>query len=371
MGRILLIYAVLLVCSCQIEGSSAVTPVFVQKGKDLLLEVMEPDVPENFRLLSWTFNGKDVLVRFLPGKEPIVSNVVYTGRVEASVKNFSVKLKNLQEADSGVYTARVFGDQEQILAGYNVTVQDPVSPVAMTVDSVSSSSDSCSLTVTCSTQYSHHINSTFTCDTNTCSQGGGERSKVISSGASLNVNLLNDLIICNHSNHISWTNDSKIIDHFCPRHTDPERTHVHSIWVLIIIAIAGGSAAAVCYRKIRKGKRENMENTVYAFPEVENGRPVNQSPTNDATTTYATVGSHTGPMGSTETRGNTLPESPYAEVGTTQPHEQSPSSDASGLPPNSTYALVGSPSGPMGSTETRGNTLPESLYAAVDKPSRA
>uniref|UniRef100_A0A3B4WXT8 Immunoglobulin V-set domain-containing protein n=1 Tax=Seriola lalandi dorsalis TaxID=1841481 RepID=A0A3B4WXT8_SERLL len=191
---------------CCFTGSSAVTPVFVQKGKDLLLEVMEPDVPENFSLLSWRFNGKDVLVRFLPSKEPIVSNVVYTGRVEASVKNFSVKLKNLQEADSGVYTARVIGtEEEQKLAGYNVTVQ--VSPVAMTVDSVSSSSDSCSLTVTCSTQDSQHINSTFTCDTNTCSQEGGERSKVTSSGASLNVYLLNDLIICNHSNHVSWTND--------------------------------------------------------------------------------------------------------------------------------------------------------------------
>uniref|UniRef100_A0A3B4X365 Immunoglobulin domain-containing protein n=1 Tax=Seriola lalandi dorsalis TaxID=1841481 RepID=A0A3B4X365_SERLL len=192
-------------CVCCFTGSSAVSPVFVQKGKDLLLEVMKPDVPEDFFIFQWKVNGSNTLVSFPPGREPIVSDV-YTGRVEASVKNFSVKLKNLQEADSGVYTARVTGTQgDKTPAGYSVTVQ--VSPVAMTVDSVSSSSDSCSLTVTCSTQYSHHINSTFTCDTNTCSQGGGERSKVISSGASLNVNLLNDLIICNHSNHISWTND--------------------------------------------------------------------------------------------------------------------------------------------------------------------
>ncbi|XP_023280306.1 CD48 antigen-like [Seriola lalandi dorsalis] len=234
----------LLVC-IEAPGSSAVTPVFVQKGKDLLLEVMEPDVPENFSLLSWRFNGKDVLVRFLPSKEPIVSNVVYTGRVEASVKNFSVKLKNLQEADSGVYTARVIGtEEEQKLAGYNVTVQDPVSPVAMTVDSVSSSSDSCSLTVTCSTQDSQHINSTFTCDTNTCSQEGGERSKVTSSGASLNVYLLNDLIICNHSNHVSWTNDSKMIDDFCWRYTGSEagislclaKTVVFSVGLVIMVS---------------------------------------------------------------------------------------------------------------------------------------
>ncbi|XP_056246686.1 uncharacterized protein LOC130178459 [Seriola aureovittata] len=232
----------LLVC-IEAPGSSAVTPVFWEKGKDLLLEVMIRDVPEDFSLLLWTFNGKVVLVRFSPGKEPIVSNV-YTGRVEASVKNFSVKLKNLQEADSGVYTARVTADQVQKLAEYSVTAQDPVSPVAMTVDSVSSSSDSCSLTVTCSTQDSHHINSTFTCDTNTCSQEGGERSKVTSPGASLNVYLLNDLIICNHSNQVSWTNNRKMIDDFCWRYTGSEagislclvKTVVFSVGLVIMVS---------------------------------------------------------------------------------------------------------------------------------------
>ncbi|XP_071348234.1 SLAM family member 9-like [Trachinotus anak] len=205
----------LLVC-IEAPGSSAVTPVFVQKGNDLLLEIMEADVPEDFSLLSWTFNGKDFLITFSPGREPRVSNL-YSGRVEASVKNFSVKLKNLQESDSGVYTARVTGDQEQILSEYKVTVQDPVSPVELTVDSVSSSSDSCNLTVTCSTQDSHHINinSTFTCDTKTCSQEGGERSKVTSSGASLRVYLVNDSIICNHSNQVSWEKDNKMTERFC------------------------------------------------------------------------------------------------------------------------------------------------------------
>ncbi|XP_071348480.1 SLAM family member 9-like [Trachinotus anak] len=218
MGPILFLCAVFLACSRQIKGSSAVTPVFDQKGNDLLLEIMKADVPEDFSLLSWTFNGKDFLVTFSPGRDPRVSNL-YSGRVEASVKNFSMKLKNLQESDSGVYSARVIVDQEQILSEYNVTVQDPVSPVELTVNSVSNSSDSCNLTVTCSTQDSHHINinSTFTCDTKTCSQEGGERSKVTSSGASLRVYLVNDLIICNHSNQVSWEKDSKMILHFCPR----------------------------------------------------------------------------------------------------------------------------------------------------------
>ncbi|XP_056246682.1 uncharacterized protein LOC130178458 isoform X2 [Seriola aureovittata] len=315
MGRILLIYAVLLVCSCQIEGSSAGSPVFVQKGKDLLLEVMEPDVPEDFSLLSWTFNGKDILVTFLPGIEPRVSNV-YTGRVEASVKNFSVKLQNLQEADSGVYTARVIGNQEQILAEYSVRVQDPVSPVAMTVDSVSSSSDSCSLTVTCSTQDSHHINSTFTCDTNTCSQGGGERSKVISSGASLHVHLLNDLIICNHSNQVSWKKNMRNIRNICPL-----KTGVSNAARSIVIGTTAGIVVVIlCSVLYIKCRRKNRQNTVYEVPQsISPAQTQSQSPTEDApgcspTSTYVLVKFHSTPVESTKTKTTNLPETVYAEV---------------------------------------------------------
>ena len=80
----------------------------------------------------------------------------------------------------------------------------PVSPVTLTVDSVSTSSVSCNLTVSCRAQDAH-INTTFTCVDQTCSQEGGERSEVTTSGSVLKVYLgLNDSIICNHSNQVSW-----------------------------------------------------------------------------------------------------------------------------------------------------------------------
>ncbi|XP_071348556.1 CD48 antigen-like isoform X2 [Trachinotus anak] len=261
MDLIVLPFAISLLFSQATQGSSAVTPVFVQKGNDLLLEIMEADVPEDFSFLLWTFNKKDVLVTFSPGKEPRVSNL-YSGRVEASVKNFSVKLKNLQESDSGVYSARVIGDQEQILSEYKVTVQDPVSPVELTVNSVSNSSDSCNLTVTCSTQDSHHINinSTFTCDTKTCSQEGGERSKVTSSGASLRVYLVNGSIICNHSNQVSWEKDMKKI--VCPL-----KTAVSNEATKIVTGTTAGLGLVVllCIMVLLyvKCRRKNRENTVY------------------------------------------------------------------------------------------------------------
>ncbi|XP_067385197.1 uncharacterized protein [Channa argus] len=219
----MILFAVFLLLSCQMKvfaGSTAVTHVFVQKGHDVLLEVKKDDVPEEFVLFLWKFR-EDILVTFTPKSEPTVTKR-YTGRVEFSVENYSVKLKNLQETDSGLYTARVTGDKDQTVSKYNVTVQDPVSPVNLTVDSVSRSTNLCNLTVTCRTQ-DFHISSTFTCDNQTCSQEGGERSKVTASGASLQVYLVNDSIICNHSNQVSWTKNqeqTKIRDS-CLHHDDP------------------------------------------------------------------------------------------------------------------------------------------------------
>uniref|UniRef100_A0A8P4K982 Uncharacterized protein n=1 Tax=Dicentrarchus labrax TaxID=13489 RepID=A0A8P4K982_DICLA len=161
---------------CVFTGSSAVTPVFV-----------------TFFLLCGTSINSII---FSTSKEPTVLPA-NTGRVELSENDYSLKVKNLQEADSGVYTA-------------NVTVQ-----VKLKVDSVSRSSDSCNLTVTCSTQASH-ISSTFRCVTRTCSQEGGEQSEFTTS--SLHVYLVNNSIICNHSNKVNWTKDIKMTEHLCPQH---------------------------------------------------------------------------------------------------------------------------------------------------------
>uniref|UniRef100_A0A8C4DKN5 Immunoglobulin V-set domain-containing protein n=1 Tax=Dicentrarchus labrax TaxID=13489 RepID=A0A8C4DKN5_DICLA len=212
----------------------AVTPVFVQKGNYVLLNVMKADVLQDVFSVVWKFNKKDVLVRFSPGREPTVSPA-YTGRVEFSVNDYSLKVKNLQEADSGVYTARVTGDiQEQ--TEYNITVQ--VSAVMFlkhfTQTSIlrCRSSDSCNLTVTCSTQDSH-ISSTFRCDTKTCSQEGGEQSEVTTSGASLHVYLVDGSIICNHSNQVSWTKDIEMTEHFCPQHAGEI---VFSVGLIIMVS---------------------------------------------------------------------------------------------------------------------------------------
>ncbi|XP_070775472.1 SLAM family member 9-like isoform X2 [Enoplosus armatus] len=325
------LWAVSLVYLCQMQGSSSVTPVFVKKGDDVLLNVTTADDLEEDAVVLWKFNKQTILVRFIPDREPTVSPV-YTGRLEFSVKNYSMKLKNLEEADSGVYTAQATGIQTQlILAEHNVIVQDPVSPVELTVDSVSRSSDSCNLTVTCSTQDSH-INSTFRCDNQNCSQEGGQRSQVTASGASLHVYLGgNGSIICNHSNNVSWIEDMKTIEHFCRDVQDNDSNDNVTVTVVVcfvILFLVIVVFAAVFFHR-RRGKyktQQNIDNTVYEVPQVET---------------------------------------------TGQPRYQSPAGDASGVSPTSTYSLVGPHAGNMGSTETKGKTLPETLYAQVEKTSKS
>ncbi|XP_034008785.1 uncharacterized protein LOC117500161 [Trematomus bernacchii] len=205
----------LLVCT-EAQGIRSGT-VFVLKGEDVLLNVTKADVLQDVFSFSWTFNKKKKVLTVNPGNNPIVFPD-YAGRIEFLVNNFSVKLKNLKEADSGVYTAvvaKLSGDVTEA-AKYKIKVQDRVSLPLLTVSSVSDNSSSCSFTVTCSSQDSH-INSTFTCDTRTCSQEGGERSEGIPD-TFLQVDQSSGSIICNHSNHVSWTNDTKTIKDVCPKH---------------------------------------------------------------------------------------------------------------------------------------------------------
>ncbi|XP_028988861.2 uncharacterized protein LOC114845163 [Betta splendens] len=180
------------------QTSRAVTSVFVKKGHDVQLDVKEDDVPEYFNIFVWMFNESNLVSFSLFGKTKL-----YTDRVEFSVTNYTIKLKHLQETDSGHYAAVVTGYEIKAVVEYKVTVQAPVSPVNLTVDSVSKSSDSCNLTVTCRTQDSH-ISTTFTCVNQTCSEDG-DRAKATTSGADLRVYLQNDSIKCNHSNQVSWT----------------------------------------------------------------------------------------------------------------------------------------------------------------------
>ncbi|XP_053294478.1 uncharacterized protein LOC128454907 [Pleuronectes platessa] len=265
-------------------GSDTWTHVFVLKGKDLILNVTAPVKLVKHSELKWKFNDLNIL-RLLYNHEKIMIGP-YDGRVEIFLQNHSLLLKNVQQADSGRYTAVVFGDNDTYVGKFIVTVQDPVSLVTGTVDLLSNSSDSCNLTVTCSTQDSHHINSTFRCEANTCSQEeGGERSKVTTSGSSPRVFLSEGVsVICSHSNQVSSDEHTTMIRDFCFKHPAPEPqsniiafVNMTVIKVLVIIAI---SAAFVGYRIKGKHETEDKENTVYENVQVQSVNTTSRSESN-------------------------------------------------------------------------------------------
>ncbi|KAM3605508.1 uncharacterized protein V6R79_026444 [Siganus canaliculatus] len=208
MMSLVLVTVALLVCK---TGWCAVTPLLVRTGSDVTLNVS--DVPGDYLLFSWKFSRTTTLVTHTPGGKTTISQT-YTGRIEFSVKNYSLRLMSLQKADSGIYTGQGTGREKADEVEYSIRVEDPVSPVELTVDSVSSGSDSCNLSVSCRTQDAH-INSTITCDSETCSQEEGERSVSTSSAASLTIHLLNDSILCNHSNQVSWTSNTTMLEPVC------------------------------------------------------------------------------------------------------------------------------------------------------------
>ncbi|XP_034557985.1 CD48 antigen-like isoform X2 [Notolabrus celidotus] len=219
-----------------------VTPVFVQTGKDLLLDVKEAVTLGEDDQITWSVNETKSIARFPTHGTSIVKS--YSERAEYFALNHSLLLKNVEQSDRGDYRARVSGDANTDVAEYKVTVLDPVSPVKLTVNSCSS--DSSHLTVTCSTQDSL-ISRTFTCDDQTCSDERGERAEFTTPGASLNVYLQNNSIICVHKNEVSRTEDVIKIEAFCKKDPGPLSYFNNiSVCTVKIIVISSGLVIMVC-----------------------------------------------------------------------------------------------------------------------------
>ncbi|KAM9459105.1 uncharacterized protein ACWYII_010842 [Salvelinus alpinus] len=195
--------------------SCSETPVFVEKGQDVRLDVPGyMTVKENLKRLNrfmWMFNTSDNVVIYV---HEIVSQVTikYQGRAEFIEGNFSLLLKNLNEGDSGCYTAVVSADRNKEVAKYQISVQERVEPPVLRVDSVSFNAI-CNVTVTCRGQ---STSVTSSCNSSTCSQVGGEsRGAETSTVPLLSVYVAGGSIICNRSNQVSWANDTKEIETIC------------------------------------------------------------------------------------------------------------------------------------------------------------
>ncbi|PWA30031.1 hypothetical protein CCH79_00009723, partial [Gambusia affinis] len=260
------------------RGSSAVTDVFVKTGGDLILN-LAAEIPPNTTVWSWQFTNKAV-VTFIIGFKSTVQES-HVGRVDVLDEKSNVKLKNLQKSDSGIYTAKVTTPTDIELTQYNVTVQDPVSPVNLTFN-CSSSSSSYNLIATCRTDNSS-ISNTLRCENEICNQEGEEKRSVTKSGSSLHIYKLKKSIVCNHSNQVSKIESIENIENRCP----PFRTD----------------------------DKDNFDNTIYALP-VANDQTETLKETDEdcsPTTTYSVVGPSMSKT-ATKTRAKDQPESVYSQI---------------------------------------------------------
>ncbi|XP_036842394.1 uncharacterized protein LOC118965563 isoform X2 [Oncorhynchus mykiss] len=197
--------------SALVQGSDF-SSVFVLKGQDVRLDVQENVQLKELEFFKWSFGSANIVrctdtlpVRVSPG---------YNNRVEFYKGNFSLLLKNIQEGDSGPYTAVVSGDKEKTIIVHQLVLQERVEPPVLTVDSNSTVNVTCNVTVTCRGQ---NTSVTSSCNSRTCSQVGRERRGAETSTVPLlSVYLAGGSIICNHSNQVSWANDTKERVELCP-----------------------------------------------------------------------------------------------------------------------------------------------------------
>uniref|UniRef100_A0A3Q3BUE9 Immunoglobulin subtype domain-containing protein n=1 Tax=Haplochromis burtoni TaxID=8153 RepID=A0A3Q3BUE9_HAPBU len=180
--------------------------VFVRHGKDLHLDVEKSVVLDKKTDFFWKFNETNNVAKCAFNNDPVVFDK-YEGRAVLFRQNYSLLLKNVQHSDSGDYTAFMVSNEDQKVTCFKslhaCASSDPVSPVNLTVDSVSGSSESCVLAVTCSTVDSS-IHHSFRCDDKNCSQVKEKTFKPTNYSSSLIVYLQQDFILCNHSNQVSW-----------------------------------------------------------------------------------------------------------------------------------------------------------------------
>ncbi|XP_071217084.1 SLAM family member 5-like [Salvelinus alpinus] len=222
----------LLTCIASSESSS----VFVLRGQDVRLDVQDNFKLKDLEVFKWMFRSANI-VRCADTLSVRVSPE-YNNRVEFYKGNFSLLLKNLQEGDSGPYTAVVSGDKENTIIAYQLIVQERVEPPVLTVDSVSSINTTCNMTVTCRGQ---NTSVTSSCNSSTCSQVGGEsRGAETSTVPLLSVYVAGGSIICNHSNQVSWANDTKEIVELCPMKSVSPPAGSMSVCMLKIILVSVG-----------------------------------------------------------------------------------------------------------------------------------
>ncbi|KAL6468204.1 hypothetical protein MHYP_G00238810 [Metynnis hypsauchen] len=315
--------------------------VFGLAGSSVQLDTPRP--VQKYDELSWVFNGTNNVVKYYPEFKTTKQSSGYGGRVEFNEETYSLTLKNLQKNDSGPYEAKASGDTVTVVAKYRLSVLDPVETPVLTHQL---SNDTCNITLTCR---GHDLSINSSCYRETCE----EKEVTSPGGVTLSLSFNGSSIICNYSNPVNWKMDVLKMREL-KRNCADEGGHSqnqNTSWLWLLMAVIVAIIAAIIfllYRRRRSAGSTQCENTVYA--EVENnGVATPPIPLETPSTLYSVVGKKPQPTTNGQSSQTPVPEK----------EQQSTSLDP-GVP--NTYESV---------PDKTQNKKPETIYAAVSKPSKA
>uniref|UniRef100_A0AAY4A4A1 Immunoglobulin V-set domain-containing protein n=1 Tax=Denticeps clupeoides TaxID=299321 RepID=A0AAY4A4A1_9TELE len=167
-------------------ASSAGQSVVKLEGDSVTLNTQRP-AETGITLLIWSFNMETDIVIYFIRDDILEIKDNYKDKVLFNKATFSLLVKNLQKNDSGIYTA------EGSVCFY---VSEPVEAPVLTLVTYWSTSDSCNVTVSCTGGDRSLMSS---CDSSFCTPEGGA-----STDSTLSLSVRDDIIVCNHSNPVSW-----------------------------------------------------------------------------------------------------------------------------------------------------------------------
>ncbi|XP_060762097.1 SLAM family member 9-like [Neoarius graeffei] len=208
--------------------------IFKLVNSSVQLDVQKKDY--EFDDFTWTFNKSKSVVKYYKNY-PSKVYPEYKNRVEVNEQTQSLTLKNLQKTDSGLYEAAASGEQNQIVAEYQLTVLDPVEKPVLN-GPYPQSNETCNVTLSCEAQ---KLSVTAHCYSDRCDMK--ENEKAVDGFLSLSLYVSNSFIICNHSNPVSWKNttmEMKYVKQVCPSNGDtmnPSKSNMTVIIVSLLFAI--------------------------------------------------------------------------------------------------------------------------------------
>ncbi|XP_050957935.1 uncharacterized protein LOC127159032 [Labeo rohita] len=200
----------------------------------------------------------------------------------------------MQKTDSGVYQAIAAADSDNNIVTYRVSVIDTVEAPVLTVNSNWISGNFCTVNFTCR---AHELTINSSYQNNTCSP------EEVTSHDNYTLNLYcgDELIICNHTNPVSWRENKINITQLCVNKANDSNNNQSESSLLWSV----GFTVTVCiliylsvflYCKYKKGAQEEVvaDSAVYASVEAE-AQTQKEMGDNRPTSVYCTVGQYQKP----------------------------------------------------------------------------